>query len=33
MADRDEAVKEGFCDELMFEEAQTVVEDNSKVVV
>ena len=29
----DEAVEEGFCDELMFEEAQTVVEDDSKVVV
>lgn len=29
----DEAVEEGFCDELMFEEAETVVKDDSKVVV
>lgn len=29
----DEAVEKGFCDELMFEEAQTVVKDNSSVVV
>ncbi len=29
----DEAVEEGFCDELMFEEAQTAVEDDSKVIV
>lgn len=29
----DEAVEEGFCDELMFEDAQTVVKDDSKVVV
>ena len=29
----DEAVENGFCDELMFEEASTVVENSSKVVV
>ncbi len=29
----DKAVEEGFCDELMFEEAETVVKDDSKVVV
>lgn len=29
----DEAVEKGFCDELMFEEAETVVKDDSKVVV
>ena len=29
----DEAVTNGFCDELMFEEASTVVENSSKIVV
>ena len=29
----DEAVQNGFCDELMFEEAKTVVESASKIVV
>lgn len=29
----DEAVENGFCDELMFEEASTVVENSSKIVV
>lgn len=29
----DEAVENGFCDELMFTEAQTVIENSSKVVV
>ena len=29
----DEAVENGFCDELMFEEANTVVENSSKIVV
>lgn len=29
----DEAVKNGFCDELMFEEASTVIENSSKIVV
>lgn len=29
----DKAVEAGFCDELMFEEAQTVVENGSRVVV
>jgi len=29
----DEAVENGFCDELMFEEAETVVENSSKIVV
>lgn len=29
----DDAVKNGFCDELMFEEAQTVIENANKVVV
>ena len=29
----DEAVTNGFCDELMFEEANTVVENSSKIVV
>lgn len=29
----DEAVKNGFCDELMFEEANTVIENASKIVV
>lgn len=29
----DEAVENGFCDELMFEEASTVIENSSKIVV
>jgi len=29
----DEAVENGFCDELMFEEAQTVVENASRIIV
>lgn len=29
----DEAVTNGFCDELMFEEANTVIENSSKIVV
>lgn len=29
----DQAVKNGFCDELMFEEAQTVVENENKIIV
>lgn len=29
----DEAVENGFCDELMFEEAQTVVENSQKIIV
>lgn len=29
----DEAVENGFCDELMFEEAKTIIENSSKIIV
>ena len=29
----DEAVENGFCDELMFEEAQTVIENAGRIIV